>query len=192
MRRRSRSGLSDALDGLFSGLESGPKVRESLAVGYWAQVVGAQAAAATEAETIRDGILFVKTKSSVWSHELTMLKGHIIQELNKRIGRTAVKDIIFRAKGVKEAEQETAPILPDAEILAAVVLSPDEQKALDGDMAQAETITDARIRASLQQRMLRERRLRHWQLENGWKACANCTALHRTEGDICPICRLCG
>jgi predicted nucleic acid-binding Zn ribbon protein len=79
-------------------MESGTKLRESLALAYWAEVVGEQAAAASQAETIRDGILFVRTKSSVWSHELTFLKAHILAELNRRIGRPVIKDIIYRAQ----------------------------------------------------------------------------------------------
>jgi predicted nucleic acid-binding Zn ribbon protein len=192
MRKRSRSGMTGPLDGLFSGLESGSKVRESLAVGYWAQVVGAQASAATEAETIRDGILFVRTKSSVWSQELTLLKVHIITELNKRIGRPAVRDIVFRAKGVSKPPPTESPVLPDAGALAAIVLSEEEEAALQNDMARVETISDARIRSSVHQRMIYDRKLRHWQMENGWKTCTQCTALHNKESDLCPICRLCG
>src|SRR5690348_9072138 len=101
MRRRARGGVGEALAGLLGSLESATAVRESLALAYWERVVGPQAAAATEPESVRDGVLFVRTKSSVWSHELTFLKAHILTELNRRIGRPVIKEIIFRAQGVR-------------------------------------------------------------------------------------------
>src|SRR5689334_95027 len=64
------SPVAQVLASAIGRMESAPKIRESLALAWWPRVVGAQAAAATEVECTRDGILFVRTKSSVWSHEL--------------------------------------------------------------------------------------------------------------------------
>src|SRR5579883_652280 len=61
--------LAGVLQSAITPMESAGKIRESLALAYWPRVAGAQASAATEAESVRDGILFVRTKSSVWSHE---------------------------------------------------------------------------------------------------------------------------
>ena len=192
MRRRGRGGVGEALEGLLAGLDSGTKVRESLALAYWERVVGPQAAAATEPETVRDGVLFVRTKSSVWSHELTFLKSHILAELNRRIGRPVIKEIVFRAQGVQKAEPpQEAPESPAEEELAAVILPPEEQAALRRALEELVTLADDKIRQSIARRMVRDRKLRHWRLAHGWRVCAGCTALHKTEGDLCPVCRLC-
>jgi predicted nucleic acid-binding Zn ribbon protein len=193
MRRRSRGTgqVGEALNGLFGAMESGTKLRESMALAYWSDVVGAQAAAASEAETIRDGILFVRTKSSVWSHELTFLKAHILAELNRRIGRPIIKEIIYRAQGVKKPVESAPTDHPTDDDLKLVVFSPSEQAALDQELDALSSITDDKMRDSVRTRILRDRRLRRWRLDHGWRECSGCQAVHNTDGDLCPICRLC-
>lgn len=191
-RRRGQSGVQEALEGLLGSMESATKVRESLALAYWKQVVGPQAAAASEPESVRDGVLFVRTRSSVWSHELTFLKSHIMTELNRRIGRPVIKEIVFRAQGVKrtKAPEEPPPDAPTDDELSRVQLLPEEQIALRDAVRGLVNIADEALRKSVAQRMIRDRKLRRWRLEHGWRTCEACTALHNTEETLCPICRL--
>jgi predicted nucleic acid-binding Zn ribbon protein len=171
-------------------METGSKVRENLALGFWDKVVGPQAAAATEPESVREGVLFVRTKSSVWSHELTFLKGTIIQRLNQRIGRPVIREIIFRAQGVKRPPAPTPLPKPTPEELAAVVLSPEDQRKLDSELRRIARIPEERIRESVRKRVVRESRLNRWRLEHGWNPCARCQAVHPLEDDLCPLCRI--
>ena len=53
------------------------------------------------------------------------------------------------------------------------------------------TLEDAHIRNSIARRLTLEAKLRHWRLEHGWRICPRCTAVHKTEFPVCPICRLC-
>ena len=197
MRRRSGRGqgmVAEALTGLYGTLESGTQLRESLALAYWAEVVGPQAAAASDADSIRDSILIVRTKSSVWSHELTLHKSHLLAELNRKLGRPVIKDIIFRAQGVKK--KETPPESNDElteENLKLVVLPPADQLALNQELDELVSIRDEKMRQSVAGRITRDKKLRRWRLDHGWKQCkrAGCTALHDTEEEYCPICRVC-
>jgi predicted nucleic acid-binding Zn ribbon protein len=184
--------VSEALNGVFGTLESGTRLRESLALAYWADIVGPQAAAASEAETVRDGILVVRTKSSVWSHELTFLKAHILAELNRRLGRPLIKDVIYRAQGIKRtAEPAEDSGHPTEDQLKLVVLRGDELSALNRDLDELATVSDDKLRESVRGRIIRDRRLRRWRLDHGWKECRGCQAVHKTDGTLCPICRLC-
>src|SRR5437879_1722408 len=131
---RGSSDVANALENLLGGMEQGGRIRESLALAYWPQVVGAQAAAASEADSVRDGILVVRTKSSVWSHELTFLKSHIIADLNRRLGRAAIREIIFRAQGVQKRDAVEPPNEPTEEELASTVLPAAEQAKLRRDL----------------------------------------------------------
>ncbi len=180
------------LQNVIGGMESGTKIRESLALAYWSRVVGAQAAAATEPETVRDGVLFVRTKSSVWSHELTLHKPRLLLGLNRMLGGKLITDIVFRAQGVKKAVIEEEPETPSQEELDAVVLEPPEKAELRARLRDLYTLEDDRIRNTIAVRLVREAKLRHWRLERGWRVCPRCSALHRTDYSICPICRLCG
>ena len=175
-----------------NGMESATKVRESLAFAYWAQVAGPQAAAATEVEAVRDGILFVRTKSSVWSHELTLHKEQLITGLNRMLGGRIITEIVYKARGLKKkAPEPIEPETPDVEELDAVILDSAELAELQQTMRKLTGIESDRIREVMASRMLRDAKLRHWRIKRGWKLCRRCSGLHKTDFNLCPLCRLC-
>ena len=186
-----RSPIALVLLSAIGRMDSAGKIRESLALVYWPRVAGPQAAAATEVESVRDGILFVRTKSSVWSHELTLHKERLIFGLNRMLGGKVITDIVYRARGLKkkaleEPERDTPPL----DELNAVVLEPPEEAELSAHLESLKSIKSDRIRTALSSRMTQDAKLRHWRLEHGWKSCRRCNSPHKTEFDICPKCRL--
>jgi predicted nucleic acid-binding Zn ribbon protein len=183
--------FTELLLSTISGMESRTRIRESLSFAYWARVVGPQAAAATEVESVRDGVLIVRTKSSVWSHELTLHKEKLISGLNRMLGAAVIKEIVYKARGVKKAAVKLVePDTPDQKELDAVLLEPAELAELDQLIRGLDSIASQRIREAIASRMTRDVKLRHWRLERGWKLCRNCTTLHRLEGDDCRSCSL--
>lgn len=172
-------------------MESGAHVRESLALAYWPRVAGAQAAAATEAVCVRDGVLFVRTRSSTWSHELTFYKTHLLLRLNRMLGGKIIRDIIFQAQGLTRPAPPPEEETPTDEALAAVVLDAAEKAELRGLLQDLTAIEEDEVRHTIAKRLIHEARLRHWRLEHGWRVCPRCTVLHKTEHRLCPICRLC-
>lgn len=182
--------LVEALTNAVGGMESAPQILQSLALAYWPRAVGVQAAAATEPETVRDGILFVRTRSSVWSHELSFHKARILLTLNRMLGANVIEDIIFRAQGVQPAAKEADPEIPPLDELNAVVLDPAERAELRARLQSLITIEDDNIRMKLASRITQDAKLRHWRLERGWRVCPRCNSLHNTKYAICPMCRL--
>ena len=173
-------------------LESATKVRESLAFAYWARVAGPQAAAATEVEAVRDGILFVRTKSSVWSHELTLHKEQLISGLNKMLGGRIITEIVYKARGIKKKPAEVPEAdAPTVDELESVLLDPAEHAELAEKLRALSGIGSERIREVMATRMTRDMKLRHWRIERGWKLCLRCTGLHKSDFPLCPLCRLC-
>jgi predicted nucleic acid-binding Zn ribbon protein len=174
-------------------MESAQKLRESLALVYWARVVGAEGAAASEAESVRDGVLFVRTKSSVWSHELSFFKTEILRRLNRLLGGKVITDIVFRAQGLqKPPPRPPEPEGPSPEELAAVTLDPSEKAELRAQLqALFFRVKDDRVRRSIAARLTADAKVRHWRLERGWRVCPSCAALHKTDYALCPLCRLC-
>ena len=190
--RGGTSPIGEALIATIGNMDSVRRVRESLALAYWRQAVGEQGAAATQTEKVTDGILFVFTKSSVWSHELTLHKDQIIRNLNRMLGGHIVKDIVFKPKAFKKkipkpVELETPPF----EELNLVVLEQPEQEELRLQLENLFSLPDEKMRKSLARRITLDAKLRHWRLERGWRICRKCQSLHKTEDAICPLCRLC-
>ena len=184
------SPIAAALSNAINRMDSATQIRESLALAYWPRVVGAQAAAATQAESVRDGVLFVRTKSSVWSHELMLHKARLLLGLNRLLGAQVISEIIFRAQGIAPPEPPADPDNPTDEELAALVLEPHERERLRASLEALFSITDEHARESIARRITLEARLRHWRLEHHWKVCPRCDSLHNTPYRICPICRL--
>ena len=173
-------------------MESATKIRESLAFAYWARVAGPQAAEATEVEAVRDGVLFIRTKSSVWSHELTLHKERLIRGLNGMLGAKVITEIVYKARGVKKKTvNPPEPEIPDLPELDAVILDPAEHAELAQKLRPLAGIASERIREVMASRMTRDAKLRHWRIERGWRLCHRCSGLHKTDFGLCPLCRLC-
>ncbi len=184
--------MANVLGGAINRMDSAAQVRQSLALAYWERAVGAQAAAASEAESVRDGVLIVRTKSSVWSHELALHKSRILQNLNRMLGGAIIREIIFRATGVTakvEAVPETDT--PTQEDLQRVALNADEKAELREKLNALIHIPNDHIRQTIATRLTLDAKFRHWQLEHGFRICRRCDALHKTPYAVCPVCRLC-
>jgi predicted nucleic acid-binding Zn ribbon protein len=188
MRKHGSVPASAALSELIGAMESGPRILASMAVAYWPDVVGPQAAAATEAETVRDGVLFVRTRSSAWSHELSFLRETLVTRLNERIGRPVIRGIRFSARGAPAPRQPAEPVQPVGEALDRVELPPEIEQQLQREMREIAKIGDERLRSAVARAMSRGARARWWRLHNGWRECPSCGAPHRASSDLCPIC----
>lgn len=193
------------------GLNIEAKIREHTAPLVWAEVVGPQVAGATEVIGVRDGILRVSTKSSVWSNELTFYKRDILQRLNTRLGaradKPAITDILFQNYGLQrqKAAQEAAenappPLSPSAEELDDMELSANELTTIEEGIS---AIKDDALRAKLRKLRVADMKLRNWRLDSGWTPCTRCgdlAPLHLMGGEatdaqqvlLCPRCRVSG
>ncbi len=172
--------------------ENKGKLKQNLAVLYWERVVGGQAATATEADTVRDGILFVNTRNSVWSHELTLFKHRILDDLNHLLKDDKIRDIRFRVRNLKKETPVLESENPTPEDLKCVALEPAERSELRARLESLIEIPDDSIREKIAQRLVADARLRHWRIAHGWKVCIRCSGVHNTEDRLCPICRICG
>lgn len=187
--RGRRNPMSNLLVHTISRLESAPKVRESLALAYWPRAVGDMAAAASQAESVRDGLLIVRTKNSVWSHELTFHKVKIIENLNRMLEGRVISDIKFKAMGVN-IKEKPVPAMPSLSELEAVVLEDHEEESLQNSLEKAAQLPGDLVRQVISGRLIQEAKLRHWRLEHGWHLCIRCSAAHNTADDLCPLCTM--
>ena len=101
------------MDGFFQSQELAQALRPHLAKARWAEIVGPQVAGVTQVEAVRDGVLYVRVKNSVWANELTMLKDDMVRRLNAALGGRVLTDIHFKASGL--ARVKKAPARPPEE-----------------------------------------------------------------------------
>lgn len=182
--------LAEAIWQTVASMESAPLIRQSLAIAYWPQVVGELGAKASRAEMVRNGILFVRTRSATWSQELALHKHTLINKLAKLLGPNVITDIVFRAHGIDEDPKSIFEEEPSVEELEKVALTREEQELLWARQAELQRIPNPRVREAIARRLDLDARLYHWRLERGWEACTRCGSLHKTAYSICPLCRL--
>ncbi|MDZ7291026.1 MAG: DUF721 domain-containing protein [candidate division KSB1 bacterium] len=94
MYNRPRA-LGDLLDDLLQKYGIGERVKEFEAVSKWAEIVGEPIARHTCAKDVRDGKLIVEVSGSVWRNELFYMKAALIEQINARIGKKIIHDILF-------------------------------------------------------------------------------------------------
>jgi predicted nucleic acid-binding Zn ribbon protein len=173
------------LKSVFKGSEFDFRLKEQTCIMLWDEIVGAKIAAAAQPEFIRDGVLFVQTKSAVWSNELTFYKKDIIGKLNKEIGSVILKDMVFKVGKIsRKKKPETAfKQKPDLE---GIELSDDELSKIDAlSQGVGEDNRDA-----FNKLMITTLKLQKWKSSNGWTPCSSCGVLQHSASGVCPICKL--
>lgn len=87
--------LHSIMNGMIQNLGIENQLLAAKAVNYWPVVVGPRIAAHTQADHVKDGKLFVRTKSDAWRNELTFYKISLTKKLNDQIGKQVIVDIIL-------------------------------------------------------------------------------------------------
>ena len=87
--------IRDSILGFLKAAGLRDRFDENLSIAYWDTTVGKEIAAQTEPRKVVDGIMFVKVDNDAWRQELAFFKHEIIQKLNDKIGKSAIKEIKF-------------------------------------------------------------------------------------------------
>jgi hypothetical protein len=163
-------------------------LREESAVTLWSEVVGEQIAAATEAERVREGVLYVIARNHTWAFELTFHREQILKGLNARLGRKAITEIRFRPGVVQRPGAPPAPAepVPAAADLAAIMLEPMDVEWVEREAA---LIADPEMQVVVRRLLTNERKRAAWRRAQGYRECTGCGALHPGPDEVCPACR---
>ncbi len=188
LRRGNLNRVGGLVNNSLEALGLRHRIVEHQALARWDEVVGPQIAASSLAEKVRDGVLFVCCKSSMWSNELSLHKRDIIKRLNVAVGKQIIKDIRFSARGFRKAAGEAREEEQSSEAkgLETIPLS-------EGESESAHQVASAAPTDELADRIARavttSKRLTEFKRREGWKQCPKCSQLHGGEHDVCDNCR---
>ncbi|MDZ7359356.1 MAG: DUF721 domain-containing protein [candidate division KSB1 bacterium] len=87
--------VGEVLGELLQQFGLSDRLKEFDAVNCWAEVVGEQIASHTKAKDVRDGALVVEVSSSAWRNQLFYLKAELIEQINKKIGKKVIHDMML-------------------------------------------------------------------------------------------------
>ncbi len=187
-------GVGGILERAVASLPQRSRIWQQMALCYWDEVLGPQASAAAQPERVHDGVVYVRTRSSVWSQEIMLLRGKIIAELNKRLGRKVLKDLRCHVQTSPTHGVWTwVPYIPAREEISAVELDPAQAETLNQALAELEAVADPAMRERIRQTLEYQTKLRVWRLRQGWRECAQCGGAFRSEeGNLCGFCAALG
>ena len=183
-----------AVDSFFRDQELATALRPHLAKVHWVPVVGPQVAGVTQVEAVRDGILYVRVKNSVWANELTLLKDDMLRRLNAKLGGRVLTDIHFKASGLAKLKKKPEAVRPAGPTDADLAKTPLSKAAAAKIDAALSEVQDEGLRGRIRQIMLRAARTEEWKRRAGWQVCRRCKALAEPSPDpdaahYCTVCR---
>ena len=81
-------------------LMKNPKLSEKLdnldAIDVWKEIIGAPLCRYITDQKIYKGVLYIKLKSAVVRNELSYKRSDFIQQINQRIGKKLISDIVLK------------------------------------------------------------------------------------------------
>ena len=192
-RTRGMAPGFSAVNSFLQSQELASMLRPHLAKVHWEGVVGPQVAGVTQVEAVRDGVLFVRVKNSVWANELTLLKEDMLRRLNSKLGGRILTDIHFKASGLARDKKKPAVIsapTPTEADLARIVLSEEVRARVEVALI---GITEEALRGRIRAVMLHAACTDEWKRRRGWFPCPRCAALappaDTPETSLCALCR---
>jgi predicted nucleic acid-binding Zn ribbon protein len=75
------------------GLEK--KIEEQEIALSWSKIVGEKLGKISRVKDVKDGVLFVEVKGSVWMSEISLLKPRLCDKLNEGRGSGTIRDIVL-------------------------------------------------------------------------------------------------
>lgn len=138
----------------------------------WPDIVGPDVAKNSAPARLANGTLWITTRSSAWSHQLSLLSEHVLRAVNARLTGAELTQLRFKVGAVMR--RRASPIAPRR---AQAVRRPADRPA---------AATAAEALAHFRHDVERGDRARR---SEGWRDCGLCGALHPPDsGDLCVAC----
>ncbi len=197
MNKRGLAPASGAVEGFLKSQELAQALRPHLAKVHWETVVGPQVAGVTQVEAVRNGVLYVRVKNSVWANELTLLKDDMARRLNAKLGGRVLTDIHFKASGLAKSKKKPevrSVVVPTDVDLARIALSKAAAAKIEAALIE---ISDDALQRRIREVMVQAARTEEWKRRQGWQVCRRCGALSEPvpvpgrAGDPEPLCAVC-
>ncbi len=95
MRRTNTEPLKEVIQRFLKIYGGDRKIKEIEIQRSWGKITGTVVERQTEFVKVNKSVLYVKLKSSVLKHELSMMKSQIIKRLNEETGESIINEIVF-------------------------------------------------------------------------------------------------
>ncbi len=139
--------MDQLLEKLLKRVDPYKKIPEHRVFLVWEECVGQTIANNAKPHDIDRGVLLVHVRTPAWSQQLSMNRAELKKKLNKKLGRSVIKDIRFRLGEVKDIKPQAKPV----EASDPVELSPQKIREID---EQVEQIKDTDVRKQVKRTLI--------------------------------------
>jgi predicted nucleic acid-binding Zn ribbon protein len=95
--------IGDILPSILKAAGLDQKLREIEVLSSWAEVVGEDVAARTQAVKIHNGTLYVHVSHGAWMQELRFIEKQIIEKLRARVPGVEINHIRYSTSPIKSS-----------------------------------------------------------------------------------------
>jgi hypothetical protein len=163
------------------------KIKGTLSILKWDEIVGQKLSDFTAPLSYKDGILIIGVISPLLERELNYMRNDIIDKINKLIPNSPVKRIRFRLLEqlpVKERRR----VEEDTVALDAVKLKEEDLKWID--MVLSKLQIEDKLKKKYRKLLVIYKKDQRLKVEKGFKKCKKCGALFKGRGFLCPVCEI--
>tara|TARA_B100000902_G_scaffold399113_1_gene468490 strand:- start:1903 stop:2193 length:291 start_codon:yes stop_codon:yes gene_type:complete len=96
MRLKNNQRLGDVIRKIISSPKLSVKLDKLDAIDCWKEIIGDKLCKFVIDQKIHNGILYVRLKSSVVRNELGYQKSEFITQINQKIGKNIITDIVLK------------------------------------------------------------------------------------------------
>ena len=178
-------GIHNVKDIVGDALKSSRLLKQGIIKGNWEQIVGKDLGRKTYVAGVKERVLYVNTENPVMLHQLSFVKGSMLEEVNKFLGMDYIKDIMFRVKK-REVEDffydevEEERFEPNQ-----IKLNSSYKDFIDDETS---VIENVEIRNRIKKIMELSKKKEKFLLDEGNKKCKNCGVIFSGSGKICINC----
>ena len=95
-KRDNTQKLSSIINKVINKNNLRHKIDQLNIIDIWRDIIGESIHKYVKEEKVKDYTLYIKLKSSVVRNEISYNKSRIIEKINKKIGKQAIKEIILK------------------------------------------------------------------------------------------------
>lgn len=178
-------GIHNVKDIVGDALKSSRLLKQGIIKGNWEQIVGKDLGRKTYVAGVKERVLYVNTENPVMLHQLSFVKGNMLEEVNKFLGIDYIKDIMFRVKKREVVDFFDDEVEEDSFEPNQIKLNSSYKEFIEDETS---VIEDPEIRNRIKKIMELSKKKEKFLLDEGNKKCINCGVIFSGSGKICINC----
>jgi hypothetical protein len=164
------------------------KIKGSLSILKWNEIVGQKLSDFTSPLSYKDGILVIGVISPLIERELNYMKKDIIEKISTSVPGSPVKRIRFKIIEQLPVRDSAQRYQEDASMFDNVQLEEEDLRWIDNVVNHLRV--DDKLKEKYKELLAIYKKDQKSKIKKGYKRCKKCGALFKGKGLLCPVCEI--